>query len=634
MPANPRDERPGGARASGLRNVLFSALIVVAVFGLLEAGLRIGGFAGSHDRGFQFIVRRIGNSFRWPEVVADRELFWKLKPNTPFLFEGTFIASNSMGFRTGEVVLRPREDVCRILYLGDSVAFGWQVSQEDRYSDVLERMLVSVYPSRQFETINLALPGYSSFQALRTFQTLGRELHPDIVVAGVGANDRCLARAGSDAAVARRIVATGGIRSLLDHLRVYRLLRIPMRSVLGWCWRRRAKPRVPPAAYAQNLTSLAHGCREVGATLAILGQVRARRSCDAAAREADPYREAAIRVARDEGVRYVSVRSMTQLSLTPNSHLFGDRSHPDRSGHILLAAHLFPTIGDLVEPRTDGATAAERRVARPPGGLRSGQRAEAIAHALAWGEHTHEAILSLVGAYTGIGAYEDAIELCLERAEVVAASAAACTALAEAYWLSGVPYVALETAEHAMRLDEAYGPAKEAVKRFSKALRPDRPIARPIGVEEHMRAICWAMAHRQLSDAARLCQLAIGRYAERAVFRYLEGEVALRRGDHGRALGMMADLADRHRLHGDAMLAASRCSGELGRPERALSLAKAAAEISPFSCRAHEQLSAAAERIGDEGTAIRATKRVLALAPINVAARARLRRLAPEQRRD
>ena len=625
MPADVRDDRPGRVRNRGLRNVLFSAVIVGAVFGLLEAGLRIGGFSGSPDRGFEFIVRRIGNSFRWPEMVADRDLFWKLKPNTDFLFEGTFIASNSMGFRTGEVVRGPRKDVCRILYLGDSVTFGWQVSQEHRYSDVLERMLVSVYPSRQFETINLALPGYSSFQALRTFETLGRDLEPDIVVACVGANDRCSGRAGSDAAVAQRIAATGWMRSSLEHLRVYRLLRIPVKSVAGWSWRRRAEPRVPPATYAQNLKSLACGCREVGATLVVLGPLRARRLGNAVARKADSYREAATRVAQDESVRYVSCASMTEFSLTPNSHLFLDLNHPDRSGHILVAAHLFPVISDLVE-----APGAGKRVARPQRGFGSGQQIELIAHTLASGEHASEAVVSLVRAYTDIGAYEDAIAVCLGRAEVVASSAAACAALADAYWLSGVPYVALETAKYGMRLDEPHEPAREGVARLSKTVHPDGPVVRPIGAEEHMRAIFWAMAHRRLGAAAQLCELAMGRYGEHAVFRYLEGEVALRQGDRGRALKVMADLADRHQLHGDAMLGAARCCGELRRPERALSLAEAAAEMSPFSCRAHEELSAAAERVGGEETAIRAAKRALALRPDSEAALATLKRLERE----
>jgi lysophospholipase L1-like esterase len=79
----------------------------------------------------------------------------------------------------------------RILTVGDSITFGWEISDDaDTYPGQLQALLdARATPGRRFRVINAGVPRYTSEQVLRFLQDRAPELQPDLVVACVGWND-------------------------------------------------------------------------------------------------------------------------------------------------------------------------------------------------------------------------------------------------------------------------------------------------------------------------------------------------------------------------------------------------------------------------------------------------------------
>jgi len=94
------------------------------------------------------------------------------------------LRTNSAGLRDVEIAVEKSPGVVRILSLGDSLAWGWGVSNGEAYADVLERAL-----GGEVELINAGVPGYSTDQQLLQLLELGPRYRPDIVLLAFVAND-------------------------------------------------------------------------------------------------------------------------------------------------------------------------------------------------------------------------------------------------------------------------------------------------------------------------------------------------------------------------------------------------------------------------------------------------------------
>lgn len=134
---------------------------------------------------------------------SDSELFWRLKPDVRLSddarpFSG--LVSNAQGLREDhEIPLAKPPGELRILFLGDSVTFGYLVRQDECFVERTERELAARFPDRRIECINAGVPGYSLFQGLRFLETHGLAFAPDLVVLEFGWNDRAQWPGGSDA---------------------------------------------------------------------------------------------------------------------------------------------------------------------------------------------------------------------------------------------------------------------------------------------------------------------------------------------------------------------------------------------------------------------------------------------------
>lgn len=118
----------------------------------------------------------------YPEAYQkDNELFWRLAPN--------IAGNNSLGFRDIEHSLEKKEDVFRIICIGDSITYGWPAHKTDTYPKKVAKILKEKYPNKNFEAFNLGIPGYSSHQGLKLLKKNIKKFQPDLVIAYYGVND-------------------------------------------------------------------------------------------------------------------------------------------------------------------------------------------------------------------------------------------------------------------------------------------------------------------------------------------------------------------------------------------------------------------------------------------------------------
>lgn len=95
---------------------------------------------------------------------------------------------NDLGFRGEELTSIEKPDgVFRILALGGSTTYGWQIEDEESYPAQLERILQADDP--QIEVINGGVPSYTTWNTLSNLAFRGVELEPDIAVIYHGWND-------------------------------------------------------------------------------------------------------------------------------------------------------------------------------------------------------------------------------------------------------------------------------------------------------------------------------------------------------------------------------------------------------------------------------------------------------------
>lgn len=120
----------------------------------------------------------------YPSVI------YQLRPGLDLAFGGYPLRTNRDGLR--ESVDYPQErqpNTVRIIGLGDSGMFGWDVDQDGDYLAVMERTLQARNDGVRYEALNFAVPGYNSQLEIETLKHRALAFDPDIVVIGWCEND-------------------------------------------------------------------------------------------------------------------------------------------------------------------------------------------------------------------------------------------------------------------------------------------------------------------------------------------------------------------------------------------------------------------------------------------------------------
>ena len=119
----------------------------------------------------------------------DAELGWRLRPGAVAQWGGVTARVNEHGLRGPALPLEKDPRAYRILYLGDSVTFGFGIPRDQdtwpyRAEEVLERRI-----HRPIETLNAGVGGWSPWQQAIFLEREGLRHGPDLVVVGFVLND-------------------------------------------------------------------------------------------------------------------------------------------------------------------------------------------------------------------------------------------------------------------------------------------------------------------------------------------------------------------------------------------------------------------------------------------------------------
>ncbi len=156
---------------------------IIFVFTFIEGGLR---FYCVYSRGDS--LRGLKTSPQKAASPLDKTLGWRLVPNAPsfqWKFWGCGVSEriNSEGLHDVEHDYQKKENVFRIVILGDSFMDATQLPLEKSFSRMLEKKLNSIGESGyKFEVINMGVGGYSTVQEYLYFVKEGVKYEPDLVV--------------------------------------------------------------------------------------------------------------------------------------------------------------------------------------------------------------------------------------------------------------------------------------------------------------------------------------------------------------------------------------------------------------------------------------------------------------------
>ena len=113
-------------------------------------------------------------------------------PNARAHLMGVDVAINADGLRDREIDRQKPEGVVRIAVVGDSVTFGWGVSQERTYPKQLEALLNRQQPlgsEVSFEVINFGVGNYTAADAAAMLQHKALKYDSDLIIYGAFIND-------------------------------------------------------------------------------------------------------------------------------------------------------------------------------------------------------------------------------------------------------------------------------------------------------------------------------------------------------------------------------------------------------------------------------------------------------------
>lgn len=95
---------------------------------------------------------------------------------------------NAQGMRGPEVEEEKPPGVRRVAVLGDSIAFGYWVSEQDAFPAQIERLLEEGGATR-VQALNFGVPGYNLEQETERLRTLALRFSPDLVIVAFCLND-------------------------------------------------------------------------------------------------------------------------------------------------------------------------------------------------------------------------------------------------------------------------------------------------------------------------------------------------------------------------------------------------------------------------------------------------------------
>lgn len=119
--------------------------------------------------------------------VPDTDLYYTHEPNTTASYRDFSVRINSLGMRGAEIPTK-QPDEYRILFLGDSVAFGWGVEEDQTFVRQVGSLLSETL-GRTVRALNSGVGGYNTENEWAFLNRHGERLDPDLVALVYVLND-------------------------------------------------------------------------------------------------------------------------------------------------------------------------------------------------------------------------------------------------------------------------------------------------------------------------------------------------------------------------------------------------------------------------------------------------------------
>jgi lysophospholipase L1-like esterase len=164
-----------------LKNVSVITLSLFMVFLFLELIIRLT---------YEFKFKPKGRAnlpiSRTYKLAENKHLLYELLPNSRAKINGNDYIINAFGFRDKKYRLR-KTNRMRILFVGDSVTYGWGISLDETYHKRLEKLLND--KGYDVDVMGMGIPGYNIVQEYHLIKDRALEFNPDILVLQIVPND-------------------------------------------------------------------------------------------------------------------------------------------------------------------------------------------------------------------------------------------------------------------------------------------------------------------------------------------------------------------------------------------------------------------------------------------------------------
>jgi lysophospholipase L1-like esterase len=306
------------------------------------------------------------HAFQKPALYAlsrIKELGYELRPGAEVEVQGVTYRINRIGFRDIEHRLRKADR--RVIVVGDSLTFGWNVPLEDTFVHLTRERLKA--EGRTTEIMAMGIIGYNIRQEYHLIKERGLKFDPDLVILQICLNDferalgirtdpkrKFMVTHYSEIAVPYVFKKTRLSRWLMAHSYVFKLLNLRLADLIG----KGKDDSAPRDVYSQGTESAAAYLQKTRELLAGMNRKFAA--------VLFPYRSDCMRApyadfhrAMVEELAALSIPTLnlnSALNAAPGSaeSLWADYVHPNRSGNELVAGRLAAFIISLLEDKADG----------------------------------------------------------------------------------------------------------------------------------------------------------------------------------------------------------------------------------------------------------------------------------------
>lgn len=124
-----------------------------------------------------------------PIITRHPSRGWFHRVNAEGFGSGCYITTNELGLRDRPMRAQKAQGDLRILFVGDSITFGFVLGEGERISRQAEMILNERDVGRRVRCINAGVAGYTTWQELDLLREIGPMIQPDAVVLQFCIND-------------------------------------------------------------------------------------------------------------------------------------------------------------------------------------------------------------------------------------------------------------------------------------------------------------------------------------------------------------------------------------------------------------------------------------------------------------